>query len=503
MEIPGYPDEFIDIHLYKANENLDDGLEREYWRHGVLVRSGRPAYDIVGGKYEREPWSNYLGWFWGEADVPGIRSLVIEYDNRREKGLQPTNENPIRLVSRIRRGLVLSTEHPFVAAMTSAIEQFLSPHLDALRKEMEQAARDSGMSPATNRRLRELGRVLGQFFDEEQDPVTGDQPGMNVASGLEIIPSAQEVEPGRAARFVVRYRPRPGEIDFAQTAQVSISAGSAQVTPADLILLNRGGYSSRSFSVTGLELGDLAEIGVQVGNNTANCLVQCCKPDPPQAIDRLQFEHSTYRLRDGGKRRLIVLAPWELAADETLEVSISGDPAISIVRRPTNFEYDEGRHCGVATVEVTGRGVGSKARVLASIGDSTAVAEVFASAERTGGISVKLVPEAFPQRAVWDGSVLRVSALDRSLARYLGPRPGWPGQDTVHFRAILAEIVAFHSARRVVEAKPRQPGLSLPLSSLYREHMQLEQKCLQRIHSVLVREAEISEVAAEVDGIRA
>jgi hypothetical protein len=46
------------------------------------------------------------------------------------------------------------------------------------------------------------------------------------------------------------------------------------------------------------------------------------------------------------------------------------------------------------------------------------------------------------QRYRWIGNILEVAAQHPSLRRYLGPPDDFPGQEELHFRVLLAEIVA-------------------------------------------------------------
>lgn len=494
LPIPGYPGETMQVRLFRAGQNLDDGWEREYWRHGLVVTSGRAAYDIFAGTFDREPWSHYYGYLFGEAHIPAIRTLIREYDDREEKELGPLPTNPCRLLSRDRRGLVPKAEHPFVEALHDTLEQFLQPHLEGIRKELEASEESLGLTDDTRRRLRELGKLVGRLLEEEEQPIsTGINGG--TPAGLCVIPTAQEIEPGKRAHFSVQWRP-PGSVDNSDglpVATLAVGEGPGSVSPEQLELLNRGGYFSRSFIVEGLSEGDLTEVVVELCDYKQNCLVQCLRPDPPPTVSHLQFEHATYRVRDGARRHVIVLAPWELVAEGSaeLQVSVTGDGSIS--RRPgdLHFGYDDDRQCGVAAVVVHGRGVGSKARLRASLGGQEATADIYVASEGAGGVEIKFDDkEDFHQRAVWDGNILKIYTLDKSVARYLGPGPDWRGQHSVHFRTMLAEIVTFHVVRKVIENK--HPGrVEDGAYSLYREHLKLEQKWSPRIHGVLIGTADL------------
>jgi hypothetical protein len=501
LAVPGYPGETISVRLLKATENLDDGSDRDYWRHGLLIRSGRAAYDVFAGRFEREPWSQYLGWFFGEAEVPGLRRFIKDYDDRLEAGSDPFPNNPIRLVSRNRRGLVKSEDHPFIAAITKALEDFLQPHLDQLRRELDAAANNARLSKDTDRRLRELGRLLGRVFEEEV-AAAFENRGQEDILGLQIIPEVQEIEPGTVARFSVRFAPPTAESDMAQlpTARMRVVNGNGYVLPSEMELTDRGSYYSRSFTVHELGEGDMSEIEVTVEGISKTCVLQCSPVAPGREIDRLQFEHSSYRVRDGGQRHLTILAPWELVADEStiLTLALSGDPTISLVDDAQPFVYDYRQHCGIAYVTVRGRSVGSKARVSAGLGEQLAVAEleVTSAGASSNAVKIELIDEPFPQRALWADKVLKISAQDKSISRYLGAgSAGWPGQDAIAFRTMLAEIVGFHSIRRIVEFKYKSQNLSS--LNLYREHLQLERKYLARIHAVLVDSNDIATQISE------
>jgi hypothetical protein len=133
---------------------------------------------------------------------------------------------------------------------------------------------------------------------------------------------------------------------------------------------------------------------------------------------------------------------------------------------------------------------GARATIHARFGEETVTASITVSSPASHAVVVELVPEEHPQRAVWDGNILKVSAADPSVSRYLGPQSeGWPGQESLHFRALLAEIVAFHVVRRIVEQRPLSADAAA--AEVYRQHLQLEQACLQRIHAVLLPGPEV------------
>lgn len=60
--VPGYEGQSVGLELYEASEPLsEEGEDREYWRHSILIKSSRAAYEIFdGGKFSREPYASHL-----------------------------------------------------------------------------------------------------------------------------------------------------------------------------------------------------------------------------------------------------------------------------------------------------------------------------------------------------------------------------------------------------------------------------------------------------------
>ena len=135
------------------------------------------------------------------------------------------------------------------------------------------------------RRLRSLGKVVGRFFEEEQQAVGEGDDGAP-SSGLQIIPTAQIVEPDGVARFTVRLRPEPTLWpDTPPTAQMQLLSGAAAVIPEEMELKDRGEYFSRSFTVADLSDGEMCEVEVGVGDYIKTCLLECRHTESPDPVD--------------------------------------------------------------------------------------------------------------------------------------------------------------------------------------------------------------------------
>jgi len=110
-------------------------------------------------------------------------------------------------------------------------------------------------------------------------------------------------------------------------------------------------------------------------------------------------------------------------------------------------------------------------------------------------IDIKVVDEDLgDQRAVWDGNRLKISGRHNSLRRYLGQAPDFPGQTTIHFRLLLAELIADNVARRILELNSQKnirEFEDMDISSFYIKHRRYMNSFLEIAHKIQVPENEI------------
>ncbi len=255
-----------------------------------------------------------------------------------------------------------------------------------------------------------------------------------------------------------------------------------------------GAWYTCAYRAPGRDDGAVTWIRTSVGGAAAEGRIAWrSRPDAP-LIESVQFDRASYGVRDGAQRVLRLLAPWDTVAtgDVTSMIEHHGDPGVQLVEqdRPLEFGYDEMLHVGVAPVRVRGSGVGAKARIVATVGGEVAEAEVHVTSAGASGIRPLIGEFDIPQRAYLDveGGTLMVNALDPSVKAYLGPKQdNWPGQETPHFNAMLAEILASAVVRQKLQRKyPEARGVGL----LFGEYQGELAKLLPRVHSALVPAAD-------------
>ena len=483
VPIQGYPDCFVDVSLWEAEETLEDGESWEYWRHSLLITSERSAYEIFhDSALAREPNARYLGRLFGTADVPAINKLIREFESARRAGREPTVQNPTDLVRRDRRGL--NTEHPFVSALHTAIDEALRPHVERLREQSERS--QGGVAPNLRRRLDTVGRLLGRYLEEEsQTELPGSGMQGNLPSpGLTLVPPRRIARPGETASTLVRYRPI-GDLVH-ETAEVLLAHDDTDMATQMLVLDARDGYWSKTLTVNGREAGARTDVIAVVGDDEAHGTIEWLDREAEE-INELQFERASYVIRDGSERKLRLLGPMDLATQDVHpEVSIAGDPGITMTNSAFVFGVDAGRNCAACTITVTGRVVGARARVTARAGIDEAKAALHVGPRGVSGLHIDFedADPVYRSRLDHDDGTLWVNRAHPVIKRYLGsPSDDSSAQDSVHFRTMLAELLVSAVVRYQLQDRYVEPVDAATVFTAYQQDLE---RLLKSVSTALI-----------------
>ena len=359
------------------------------------------------------------------------------------------------------------------------------------------------MSNDLRKRLKDAEKLIAEFLrDEEEEPGTGGGvEGRTPATGLSMIPTSRIAEPGQSASVVVRYRPSPSDTrQFGDgptaaappTVEIRVSYED-RIDPAYAVtLVDRGDYSSKTITLPPQSEGDLAQVQARYQDRTVDGVVEW-RHRPSPTVDALMFNHASYSIRDEGQRVAYLYAPWDLVAqgDVSPRINLVGDPGITYQKESYSFAFDQERQAAVCAIRLRGSGVGSRGRLTASVADQTVAASVKVTARGIQGVKIDLREVDLTRRAWLDvsQSSLVVNAKAKVIARYLGSKTnGWPGQDSLPFRTMLAEVLATTVVRDVLSRKHLEPP---PVERLFAEYEDRMEKLLPRLHAAFVPSAEL------------
>lgn len=443
----------------------------DYSEHGIVVSGQTASYmNTLFGQHGR-PES---GWLAGELVCPQIEELVRQYDDGNDDGEEASAENPLRLVSRDRDGLVET--HPFYQELSAAVIRVLLPVLDELAKN-ETSGHKPGdkLARALSVAQKALLSPLRQAMQEiDEEPPVGPGVGPEVQPELMVVPPRLILRVGEERTLSVRIA---GEEGLAFTAEVS--AGSPQDVVEVHSISHEFKKHPRLDAVTstfgiraGSELGD-TQITVTAGERTAFVSVSVApEPDVPDTpITELTFERGTYRVAPEKARNLRILAPVEWAG-EAVQIEVPTGP-VTLPNSTCMLKASDDGRSAECTVRVVATKVLGKAHVLArGPQDSAAEAWIHIEERPVGqGLSLELQildQESKNRRAyaqLLEGTVIvRVFGGHPTLKNVLGTydvgAAKFSKEDDPVARAVLAEVVGLELASWLVEREAnRRPEL--------------------------------------------
>jgi hypothetical protein len=163
--VPGYEGAEAKLVIKRSRERLEDQRPR-FRLGGILIKSKHAIHEatLFSPDLENDPNAK---WFYGRLTCATIDDIWNDFDNRFEKGLPPTIENPRPILDPMRKE-GLSREHPFVDALFKEALRRLRPLVEEERKQAEhQQAKIE--SEDTRKRLRILEKAAAKFIGDNQE----------------------------------------------------------------------------------------------------------------------------------------------------------------------------------------------------------------------------------------------------------------------------------------------------------------------------------------------
>jgi hypothetical protein len=469
FEVPGYPGARAKIIISRAKKRFENESQR-FRLGGIFIISKHAVHEatLFDSGLESNP---HALWFYGKLVCPYIDDLCNEYDDCFEAREHPKERNPIPPLDPSRRS-GLTRDHPFVKALFAEALKRLRPLVEEERKR-EESERASIESRTTRKRLNALEKAATDFLRDfgEEDKPTRDPDGKDPESrfrerGYALTPPFTQIVAGHSQQFwlTILQESFP-EIEASSTVQVECLSSEVVSSQRFCVLEPhpvREGVLRAMWKVKGLKATPATGVRARVGPINAESMIEVftSEADKYSWVEGLCFNNKRYRIRTDQKRKkLRILAPLDLVKKPVqLEVSvdsrhfsISGDRHI----RPVP-ELD------VAICEVFAKSDGTEdvALVQATIDKNKATASLTSVRPVGADLSIKLEDiDLGNQRYRWRQNVLEIAGRHPSLRRYLGDQSqGFPGQESKHFRLLVAEVVSDAVCallvRRNVQANP-------------------------------------------------
>ena len=471
LQIPSYPDAHAKIFINRAKGRFD--RERDRFRlGGIQIESKRGIHEatLFDSALESDP--NAL-WFYGRLVCPYIDDLCREFDDRFEAHEPPSDRNPTYPLDPSRRS-GLNREHPFVQALFGEALKRLRPIIEEERKR-EEHQKAQIESEATRRRLNALEKAALDFlrdFSEEDEPAR-DPDGKDPEShfmdrGYALSPPFTQMIVGHSRLFWLSVRQDTfPELEVGSNLQIECMS---QEIVADKHYCGlekhpvREGVLRAVWNVKAVHATTATGLRVRVGPISAESAIEvfASEADRYRDVRGLQFDKRRYRVRTDQKRRKIrILAPIDLVPRPTPFI-VELHSAHFALSGPQMLQPNNAFHVALCDLHVTCDGKEDSAVLVARLGNAEATATLTLAPPLGPEMKIKLEDiDLGNQRYRWRQNVLEVAARHPSLRRYLGDvQQHFPGQESKHFRLLIAEVVADAVCallvRRNVQASPEE-----------------------------------------------
>ncbi|MGQ0553919.1 MAG: ATP-binding protein [Planctomycetota bacterium] len=450
--VPGYEHVKAKLTIKRATKPFERESQR-FRLGGILVKSRHAIHEasLFDSGLENDVHAQS---FFGRLVCEGIDDLWNEYDDRfaNKVPFDPANATPVIDPSR-RTGL--TKDHPFVKALIGEVLTRLRPLVEEerSRREKEKASIENSN---TRRRLNDLERVASAFL---HDKVVVDEPSVDTDSkdsssgfkrkGYSIQPPFAQLVIGHSRNFALNILQEAfpelqvGEALVIECLSTDISSDShvCGLEPHP----SQPGVLRARWKIKGMAATAATGVRVRVGRIVAEAAVEVLgsESDKYLHVMTLQFERQRYRaLTTAGRKRVRLVGPIAQFAEPT-QVAIRSSsrrfkPPVSVMLQP----HEE---LGIASAEFHVRtpDVEDSCILSATVESQEVTTTLHTIVEAGAGLKIKIEDiDLGNQRYRLQNNVLEIAAKHPSLRRYLGPPKEFPGQNSLEFRVLIAEIVA-------------------------------------------------------------
>jgi hypothetical protein len=454
FKVPGYKDATAKLTIQRTSETINREEER-FRRGGILIKSRHAVHEatLFDKTLETDPHALR---FFGRLVCNYIDDLCVDYDNHIEDeqaAYDPANPMPVLDPSR-RSGL--TRDHPFVKALFAEALKRLRPLVEEERESTEKQ-RATVENRTTRKRLDALEQAATKFFDEWSNGSSDTARDPHGALGrrfqklgYSLSPPYTQLVQGHSIRctLTVNQSSFP-EIESGVSVQMDCLTDEITTDRRFAPLeqhKTKEGFLTATWKVSGLEPSPATGIRIRVGPISDEIAVEVLESeaDKYRDVTDFRFQRDSYRLKLGQAGKKVRLFAPITMVPEPRKIDISVDNRFfNIKGEKTLWPRQE---LGVAVCDLRVRATGDKETtgiITALLGEKEATADVSVSQPLGMGIKIKLEDISHGnQRYRWRQNVLEIATRHKALNRYLKAPPDFDGQNEIHFRVLVAEVVA-------------------------------------------------------------
>ncbi len=457
--VPGYPQAKAKLIIFRSPEPLVD-LSEKFRKSGLIIKGRRARHEcsLLQNSFENDVQGKR---YFGRIECEYIDFVMEEYDKKIENKEPPAIENPSLIIDPNRQ-YGLKKEHPFVRALldlpTQRLKELIDKDRASAKKPNEEIANEE-----LKKRFEKLAQAASKFLIQQVEDL--DEPsidaGMHDSSftkrGIIIYPTYANVGLGNVRSFGLYVDRKIFNNGEAEVLLAKDSEAIEFLNPVVKLSVHkkRNDLLYGRFSIKGLAVKEGVVIETKhekLPKAEAFVAVVENKIEEREFLTPLEFEHKHYKIRERSSKTVQLFAKYPELVNKETEIKVTSSDNISLpVKGRCILVPVQGTNFARADIVIEGRRLKHEAiNLSAKVGTDVADTKVKITQKEESGppLRIEIKDEDFGNyRARWgdhEGKpyLLLISARHPSLKRYLGPHPDFIGRESVHFRAILAEIVA-------------------------------------------------------------
>jgi len=450
FEVPGYPGAQVKLVIKRAKKPLEREKER-FRLNGIVIKSRRAVHEatLFDSTLENDPHALR---FFGKLLCPYIDHLMNSFDDCIEDQKPADPSNPVPVIDPSRKS-GLDRQHPFVRALFDQARTRLRPLVEEERQ-LQEKERATIENRRTRKRLDALEKAATKFMqdfaDYDRDSDERRTGGRFRQQGYSLSPPFAQMIVGHPQQFWLNIRQEVFP-EFEVGASVQIECLSPEIVSDNFSSLEphplQEGVLRATWKVRAVAATSATGLRVRAGSISAQSIIEVLssEADKYRHIFEFCFAKKQYKVTTTSKRKKVrILAPVSMISSPVMVQLECSDRHFKI---PSETLLRPEPHLGVAvaTFQVKADGAAqANAKIIARLNGHEALTKISSVKPPGADLQIKLEDiDHKNQRYRWRQNLLEIAAKHPSLKRYLGRKEdGFPGQDSKHFRLLLAEIVA-------------------------------------------------------------
>ena len=446
--------------LFKSKIPLDSGEgDKRFRQWGVSVIGKKAVHEksLLDTSYDISPEGKY---YFGYLKSNLITTLLNDYDTRQSSNKSPTNDNPQPIID-LKRVEGLKRSHPAVEELFRIPKEIIKKYILIDRNSAENKNIENENTKETLDELaKECAKLMDDLFEEDDADLTG----INIEPNQwKFIPPKQKINVG-IKKHIYAYTTKQNLSTNQDSAFISVSKEDEDYL---MIHTEKVKYKESKkkknliffkFQIEGLKPKNGLSINVfqKPGQIKTSLKLDILAKEPRDFKNELEFEKEIYNVKMKKSRRLKIFAKipevvLENSKDESLIAQvfdINSDHIKVLGKCKFNIA---GPNYAIGTILIEGVRLSSNNEITIQLNGRRATTYINVlnkedDDDDKSKFDFQILPLKYGKsRYQWSPNYpnkLEIAGEHDQLKRYLGKKEeNYPGQETLCFKSLLAEII--------------------------------------------------------------